>query len=252
TMERPSREENKTDDKLQQQYMHLQQEWDSIKQAHPRPRILCRSLTYSNTSIDNTIQVLEYSPRNIMTFLQHKRSPLWKVGNNDLAVEEILRDRRAAIESGKLKGRRLFEAVEGVTEVGYGGREEVTGNWWHGLVQDSEVRSSVSCYESADENENCRINDGLFPVCFQHVSCSSTSSTSLCGDNVEKEVEEGDKVVAIMEEKRGACGCGERRRWVVVMVWLAIALIGGAVGIISMAMKNTDENMDQNVILVPT
>lgn len=167
--------------------------------------------------------------------------------NNNLAVEEILRERRAAIESGKLKGRRLFEAVEGVTEMDLGGREEICNDCWHGLLQESELRS-VSSYDSDDhENEDGRNKEGLFPVCCQRCSCSSTSSTC---ENVEKEVEEGEKVVAILEEKRVAC-VGERKKCMVVMVWLAIALIVCAIGIF--LTKKIGGYVDEDeVILVPT
>lgn len=48
------------------------------------------------------LHLLDNSPRNLMSSLQHRRSPLdgggaWKVRYNDLAVEEILRDRKAAL-----------------------------------------------------------------------------------------------------------------------------------------------------------
>ncbi|KAK4264533.1 hypothetical protein QN277_025695 [Acacia crassicarpa] len=37
---------------------------------------------------------------------------LWKLRTRDVAVQEILRERREAIATGRLKGRRLFEPLQ--------------------------------------------------------------------------------------------------------------------------------------------
>ncbi|OMP08367.1 hypothetical protein COLO4_06540 [Corchorus olitorius] len=106
--------------KLHQIFEALEQEWDFIKQ---RPE---RSSSRSSKMIKN-LRLLNTSPRQLMSSLQDRSSSPtegsvgWKMRTNDLAVEEILTERRAAIETGKLKGRRLFveEEEEGAAaEVG--------------------------------------------------------------------------------------------------------------------------------------
>ncbi|KAH9605606.1 hypothetical protein KSS87_018741 [Heliosperma pusillum] len=44
-----------------------------------------------------------------LTYTTSNSGEVWKVRTNELAKEEIKRDRKLAFESGKLKGRRLFE-----------------------------------------------------------------------------------------------------------------------------------------------
>ncbi|XWS37099.1 hypothetical protein CRYUN_Cryun19dG0013900 [Craigia yunnanensis] len=185
-----------------------------------------------------------------MSSLQHRFSPpseevAWKVRTNDLAIEEILNERRAAIERGKLKGRRLFEDLEGVTDVGFG-RDEVTYSGLEiGLVQESEVRSVFS-YESDNyEDENWGRKEVLSPSC-PHCSYWSSSS-SLHAENVER----GGIKVATLTEKRIACDAGsERGRRMVIKVWLAISILVCVVGIISRRRFGIYE--DEEVILTPT
>lgn len=118
---------------------------------------------------------------------------------NDLAVKEIIRERREAIESGKVKGRRrLFhdDDVDGNDETDRtGGFEDQSPNCGF------EVRS-VSFNDSDGDDENDE-SDGskkemLNPFRFQGCSLlgsssSSSSSSSLADDrlNVEREVIEG-------------------------------------------------------------
>lgn len=54
-----------------------------------------------------------------MSSAQHRSSfnEFRKSKNRDMAVEEIIRERRVAIMNGQLKGRRLFKAVERATEL---------------------------------------------------------------------------------------------------------------------------------------
>ncbi|XP_021900658.1 uncharacterized protein LOC110816672 [Carica papaya] len=145
--ERPSLQNTQTDDKLHQQFKHLQRQWDSIK--HPKPRTLRRISSQPSTNIVTALRLLENSPRSLMSSLHHCRSPsseeetAWKVSHRDFAIEEIIRERKAAIQTGKLKGRRLFEAEKDVTEL-------------------SSFSSSIP------------------------ISSSSSSSSSLCGDRVDQ------------------------------------------------------------------
>ncbi|XP_019267502.1 PREDICTED: uncharacterized protein LOC109244810 isoform X1 [Nicotiana attenuata] len=101
---------------LYKQCMNLQKDWDSFKQSNYKsvnfPQISAKSDSSSSTL--DIFKLLENSPRSLMSSLQDSESPLeerlnWKAKKNDLAVEEILRDRKTALASGKLKGRRLFE-----------------------------------------------------------------------------------------------------------------------------------------------
>ncbi|KAK9278110.1 hypothetical protein L1049_027929 [Liquidambar formosana] len=248
-MERLKAKEKETE-KLQKKFKHLLQDWDSIKQSNPRRTLRrCSTDTYS---IVNKLNLLENSPRNLMSSLQHRRSPSdgeWQVWNNDLAGEETRRERRAAIESGKVKGRRLFEvSLEGETAVGFGGREEMCIGWSE-LGQESEVRSVFS-YASDDESGNGGNKEEAYSTVCCHC-CSCSSSSLVFGENVEREkvVVEAEKVVACGEEKRGVGGNG--KRGMLLMAWLAIVLVVFAIGIISV--RSFDGYGDENeVILVPT
>ncbi|KAJ6688392.1 hypothetical protein OIU74_017002 [Salix koriyanagi] len=73
-----------------------------------------------------TRKLLYSSPSDLKSSLQNGRSPQGgggggarKVKSNDMVVDEILKERREAIESGKLKGKKLFEAMgSSVSEMG--------------------------------------------------------------------------------------------------------------------------------------
>lgn len=179
-----------------------------------------------------------------MSSLQQKRSPpssdrAWKVRNNNLAIEEIMRDRKAAIESGKLKGRRLFESLESATEIGL-----------DGLGQESEVRSVISYVSDDDEYEDKGGEERLLTLVFSHSSpCSSLSSSSKCGGELNKGEElmtKGGNVMTGTEDRNG-----KQRRWIVVIDWLLIGLIVYAVGMISMKIVNGCQD-HKEVSLVPT
>nr|POE58362.1 hypothetical protein CFP56_08898 [Quercus suber] len=115
-----------------------------------------------------SLQRLDSSPRSLMSSLQQRPSPpegAWKVRTNDLVMEEIRRERKAVIESGRLKGRRLFEADESETEMSFGWKEKIC----NGLAQESEVRSVSFCDSDDDdhENETGGMISNVLPVCFQ-------------------------------------------------------------------------------------
>ncbi|KAK8266035.1 hypothetical protein V6Z12_D12G218300 [Gossypium hirsutum] len=152
----------------------------------------------------------------------------WKVRTNDLAVEEILRERRAAIESGKLKGRRLFEDDEDVNEVGFGRNEGSCSGFEIGLVQESEVRSVFS-YESDNyEDENWPGKEHMSP---SYPHCSSSSS-SLCGAETLQRGS-GTEMATMAEKKIGSDVGSGRVRLIVIKIWVAVSLVVFIVGIIS-------------------
>ncbi|GFZ03772.1 hypothetical protein Acr_16g0003960 [Actinidia rufa] len=143
-----------------------------------------------------------------MSSLQHR------VRSNDAAREEILRDRKAAIESGKLKGRLLFGPVEGGSEVGFEEREEVC----------SEVRS-VCSYECGDDNEDCGERGGRRGWWVNY-------------GEVDRE-----------EECGGGNGGG---RGMFFMGWLAFALLVLTMGIIYKRCNHGGYGDEDEVMLVPT
>ncbi|GLU18560.1 hypothetical protein SLE2022_348530 [Rubroshorea leprosula] len=193
------------DQKLHRLFKSSEQEWDSIKRSRPRT---LRGSSADSCSIFEALQLLDDSPKSLMSSLQKGRRShpsegltRWKVRNNDLAALEILRERRAAVESGNLKGRRLFEEVEDVTEVEFGDGT-CSGCWDIGIVPpESEVRSIVSFNSDDDddddaENENEKENENgdgkefFCPLCCQYGSNSSSSSSSppvLHSENAEEE-----------------------------------------------------------------
>lgn len=118
-------ERSKIEVKLEQFYKNLEEELDCMEQSPD-----------SSMKV-KTLPLLVNSPRTITSSLPASDEvKTWKVRTNDLAVMEVLQERRAAVESGKLKGRRLFEEYdEGL----------------NGLTDDQgcEVRS-VTSYDSDD------------------------------------------------------------------------------------------------------
>ncbi|GMJ00111.1 hypothetical protein HRI_003680300 [Hibiscus trionum] len=221
-------EEQTEDQKLQLLLKNLENEWDFIKK---RPD---RTLYRTSSASCKTIR---YSPGELMSSPFEETA--WKVRTNDLAVEEILRERRSAIESGKLKGRRLFEDE---TEAGFGGNMvSCSGlDLGVGLV---EVRSDFS-YESDDnEDENWVPRKEHLPPPYPH--CSYSSSSSLCASET---LQKGSGTeMATMAESKTACGIG---RLNVFKVCIAISLIVFIVGIISTGSFGVYE--DEDLILTPT
>lgn len=230
-------------EKLQEQFMNLQQDWESYKQTNPKTK---RRSYSTNSSSSNTMsktldQLLDNSPRHLMSSLQQRMYPSegdnWNV--NDLAVEEIRRDRRAAIESGKLKGRRLFaEAEHEETDIGFGEEEAEWGGSWD---QESEVRSVPFCESDGEEAESGKSKE--IKVCFQ-LSISSSSS-SPCGEKME---EEEEKSVNVVEKEIVKNKAGNWVRCIVVImpvlaIIFAICSIRGLYGY---------GNENYEAILVPT
>ncbi|KAG7952141.1 hypothetical protein I3843_12G044500 [Carya illinoinensis] len=257
--------------KLHQKFEVLEQEWESYVQSIPR--------TVRRYSTDNSVamakavdQLLDSSPSNFISSLQQKWSPPkgghWKIRTNDLAAEEMLRERRLVIESGRLKGRRLFQAVEDETEMVLRGsssdddHEKVYNKYGriHGinLVQEistTEVRS-VPFYDSDHEPES-GVSNELPGGCFH--CCSSSSSSSPSHQNVEiQAVEEEKKVQATSVERRRVAYNGRNgninngRRWMVFMGWFAFASIIYAVFIAPMRIFGGYGDEHHEMLLVPT
>lgn len=142
------------EDKLTQQFKHLQREWDSFKQANPQTFRRRSSISKDARSVIMDFRVLNGSPRNLVSSLQENGDSSAELEESwtQSAAEELRRERRAAIQSGKLKGRRLFEDSP-----------EVVSELINAAERDSS--SPVAC------------------------SCSSDSSLSL--ENVEREKLDG-------------------------------------------------------------
>lgn len=268
TIERPGKEGKEIIDKLYQQLMHLEQEWDLIKQS--KTRTLRRASTDSKLVV-KAHKLLYNSPRDLMSSIQHGRSPpeggggAWKVRNNDLAVDEILKERRAGIESAGFKGRRLLGAMgSSVSEMGFGGIEEMVCNNVDRFTQESEIRSVFS-YDSDDENENVEASkEGLSPFA-HHCSYSSSSSSSssfssssyICDGCVERESaeKEGEKVAVSSVQEENTVLISDQERYgtnrMVALGWLIIAFIVCAIGIVSKRSFG-GHGVGNEVILFPT
>lgn len=135
------------------------------------------------------------------------------IGSNDLAKEEIRRDRKVGIESGKLKGRRLFEAEESEAEVGFFGERE-------------EVISSVTSYGHEGKGSS---------------TCEGSEEEKVVGVSVEKV--KGDEISFVK-------GGGER--WMVMIKgWFCVVLMVFAMGVIFMRC-NGGCRVEDEVMLVPT
>lgn len=167
------------------------------------------------------------------------------VRSNDAAMEEIRRDRRAAIESGKLKGRRLFEA-----EVGFGEREEIS--------------STVTSYGDEGKGSCDQISSEEEKVC-GYCGCCRNSGSGLSFLSDEKEdgggvavavVGGGGKVVGVNvdEVKRDEISfVNGGGRWIMVMIkgLFSVVLMVFAVGVFIMRC-NGGYGVEDEVMLVPT
>ncbi|KAL2347056.1 hypothetical protein Fmac_001056 [Flemingia macrophylla] len=209
-------EKGKETEELQQRFNKLEQEWQTFKESKPT------KVPHNKHTI---LKPHKYSPRKLMYHLQQE-SPeeAWKnvTSTKDIAVQEILQERREAIERGKLKGRRLFHSPE--------------------EGHDHEVRS-MSYYNSE--------NDGTRQLSCCSSSFSSSSSSCLRGDN-DQNMEQLAHLKAMMAEMRVA-SVGKRGNG---RTWYAVFLGGVAVILLVIAMcmslARSSRGGNCNVFLVPT
>ncbi|KAG8379448.1 hypothetical protein BUALT_Bualt07G0089600 [Buddleja alternifolia] len=227
-----AQESERKNQSLMQQLKDLEKEWNLLQLVSKKPRNQRRCSTGSDsgsstssilTSFD---KLLENSPRGLMSSLQRDRSPFddgVRVKNCDVAVEEILRDRRAAIMSGKLKGRRLFCADEvEIMDLNYddGGGES-------GLTDDFK--------------QSCSFSD----------SCLSVEKAMVVEEKTKTKTKTVVVEVANAVEKRG----GGRRRLIRggggCMAWFAFVLIMLTIGLILIRCNGKSVH-EYDFILVPT
>ncbi|KAJ4960532.1 hypothetical protein NE237_020442 [Protea cynaroides] len=175
---------------MQQQWKRVEEEWNSYKKSNPeRVQVQhCWGTTPTPRSTTGTVITLELLEDTkklpggdliSSSFQQRRRNSHppssesgsgWKVRNNDLVMEEILRERRTAFETGKLKGRRLFDfdfdfeldALEGSrrtrdSDINYiKSGEDLCSGCSSVLIQGSEIRSmcSSSSYTSTENDDD--------------------------------------------------------------------------------------------------
>ncbi|KAL6584308.1 hypothetical protein OROMI_003597 [Orobanche minor] len=258
-MKRSSKAESKEAGKyaaLIQQFLNLEIEWKILKDSRRG-----RNKPDASDNISSSIllaysdrAVMDKSPRGLVSYLQHRKSPSLSrvVRNCDLVVEEILRDRRAAIISGKLKGRRLFQKSE---EEDSDLNEEISkSDWLHNMTQERKVMV-VNDRNSIHGGKRRRIRSlGGEDDESTSVASDQSLSRSFSDNSVS---EEKVVVVAVKEdEKRGGAGGKPRggdRGYMVSVAWFAFVLILAILGLISMSChgKFVEVN-DEFMILVPT
>ncbi|KAK9108520.1 hypothetical protein Syun_024531 [Stephania yunnanensis] len=185
---------------LNRKYDDLTHYWNGYLQSHPRHLHRCSPSVRSNVRKIN--QFLYCSPRHVTipSVQRHGRPRAeWKVRNNDLAVAEILDERRAAIESGELKGRRLIEALESVNTMGSSEEHDICSACSSSsvLIQTGDVDAYYS--SSTDDSEDVDIEY----IC---VECYSSSSSVEMDSSDEGE----SRVVLAVDESGTGAGDGEK------------------------------------------
>lgn len=218
------------DERLHEDFKNLQEEWNSFNKSNPRRRRhLRRSSTDPKPTTVNMLKLYNASgsPTNLVPSVEQQIScsPLegeWKVRTNDLAVIEMLKERRAVIESGKLKGRRLFPDSENVDEMCLSGNEEMYSD--DGVVDDD----CVSFYGSS--------------------SCSAISAEEVESEKglVSYHTEKENVVVAVNDDRSG------EGKWMRLMFSLATVLMLLALGIISLCCFDGFADEDDLYAVYPT
>ncbi|KAL3512565.1 hypothetical protein ACH5RR_025282 [Cinchona calisaya] len=261
--------QNSQNQQLFQELDDLEEKWDTYKQINPRPHLRrCSTGGIFSDSIITSLKkkLPEISPRSLMSSLQEnrKKSPIledgyWKVRTNDLAAQEILRERRAALVSGKLKGRRLFEGLENIRD-----HEEICNDCFDFLQENSrrrhhhhEVRSLGSSYGSSSDDgkkfEDCggcggKNNQGIFEL--DNNNNNNNNNSCFCDDD---EIVRGDNgKIDVKERRRVVVGSNfGGGRWMLAMAWFAIVIMVLTLGLISMSCNGGNLH-EEKVILIPT
>ncbi|EHA8588227.1 hypothetical protein COCNU_scaffold004463G000010 [Cocos nucifera] len=181
----------------------------------------------TSAASSDLFKLLHDSPKKLVLSLQQSQPP------SELSKPKFaMTERRAAIKCGKLRGRKLLEALEGAREEvnGLHGREEICSVCSSVLIQSGDANSSCSCCSSLLDMHD--YNHGKV-----YLSSSSSSATTFSTENVEREREIG---VA----KMGGFVWGGVERWMWRMCWLSIVLLFLALGLISLrefGMEEYDE-----------
>nr|DAD34204.1 TPA_asm: hypothetical protein HUJ06_004844 [Nelumbo nucifera] len=243
-------------DELHRQLENIEKEWDFYKRSNPR-RLYRRS---GSAQVKSTADILQFLDNTSPVSSLHRRLPSeggWKVRNNVLAVEEILRDRRTAIENGKLKGRSLFDALEDASKMDGREEEEICSASSSVLIETSEVRSLRSSSDDDGEEEEEDKDDNVVD---DHQSISGYGNRSTC-PSMERVGRE--KLAIGMEQaeiEQMGVGVGEKKviggdgeRLMVVLGWLAVVLMVFALAIISLTSFDGYEDEGVHVpTLIPT
>ncbi|KAL2465488.1 Uncharacterized protein Adt_41339 [Abeliophyllum distichum] len=176
-----------------------------------------------------------------MSSVHHRRFPneFWKVKNRDMAVEEIIRERRVAIMSGKLKGRQLFEAVERASEVELDWNDDELCSDCLNMLQEREVN-----------NENLEKNKEDFGTYFRP-ACSFSNEKAEISEML---VVEGKKKVGRGVEEKGGASRNLRggERCMSALAWFAIVSMLFTLGLIISMSCSGNYVHEKEVILIPT
>ncbi|KAK9120128.1 hypothetical protein Scep_018221 [Stephania cephalantha] len=191
---------------LNRKYNDLTHYWNGYLQSHPQHLHRCSTGVRSNVRKIN--QFLYRSPQHVTipSVQRHGKPPVeWKVRNNDLAVAEILDERRAAIESGELKGRRLIEALESVNTLGSSEEHDICSACSSSsvLFQNGDVDAYYS--SSTDDSEDV---DNEY-VCGECYSSSSSVENAVEMDSSD----EGESRVVLAVDESGT-GVGDGEKWI--------------------------------------
>ncbi|KAK7411004.1 hypothetical protein VNO78_02319 [Psophocarpus tetragonolobus] len=212
----------KETEELYDRFKDLEQEWEAFKESKPT-KVSHKHILPSNQTIH------KYSPRELMFNLQRESpSPTENVTRvNDVAVQEILQERREAIQRGKLKGRRLFQDESSTNE-----------------------ERSMSFYNSEDESSG---TEGVHHCCNRQFSNPSSSSSScLVADH--KDIKVVANLIPMIAEIRVVDANVDRRgngrtSYAVFLGGVAIILLLIAMFLRSAKSAGAD---DYHLILVPT
>ncbi|KAF3645935.1 hypothetical protein FXO38_19411 [Capsicum annuum] len=181
---------------LYQQLINLEKDWAIFKRSKKPnlPQITAKSDSSSTSTSLDFYKLLEKSPRSLMSSLQNNKSPIeegvsWKLKKkNDLVVEEIIRDRKTALASGKLKGRRLFGDISD---------------------EKSSITTTTTSQEVISENEVC--NDSV--VLLGNKNTENVGDDSLISCSSTAKASEDGEIRMIEGNERAPMNLLERKRW---------------------------------------